>query len=228
MNNQVCITIDTDWAVDDILRDTLVLVEKVGLPVTFFATNESAVLASLKQSHYEIGLHPNFFGASTDDELLNAISKLQKLYPEAIGARSHGLFVSYKILQLYKNIGMRYESNNFLYMHPYLRPTERFKELESIPFMWSDDKAIELETFESFDFTTPGLKVYNFHPIHIYLNTPNVAYYEKCKPYYHDPVSLEALRYKGHGVREHFIRFLEELALDNRDKVRLMRDLLRA
>ena len=47
---------------------------------------------------------------------------------------------------------------------------------------------------------SPGLKVFDFHPIHIFLNTRSQEHYSDCKKYYHEPRELEKRRHKGRGI----------------------------
>ncbi len=121
---------------------------------------------------------------------------------------------------------MKYESNNFLYLHPNLQVTKRFEGFESIPFFWSDDKIIELEKEETNTYLEmQGLKVYNFHPIHIFLNTPTQNYYMQNKHNYQNDKELEKNRYDGFGVGKYFENILKEIS-DKKIKTYLMKDLI--
>lgn len=55
------LSIDIDWAHDDVLADTIDLVEEYRVPVTWFVTHDTPLLARLR-SHpdFELGIHPNF------------------------------------------------------------------------------------------------------------------------------------------------------------------------
>jgi hypothetical protein len=171
MKNRVCITLDVDWVNENILQYVVDILNRYDIRATFFATHDSKLLKQLNNIKFEIGLHPNFNNSNGDFE--KPIKDLKEIYPDAMGARSHSLFVSSNILKNYKKYGMKYESNNFLYLHPNLEVTKRFKNFKSIPFFWSDDKTIELEEEEINSYLDiDGLKIYNFHPIHIFLNTP--------------------------------------------------------
>lgn len=224
VNNKICITLDVDWANDNILKYCLNLLEKYNVKATLFATNDSKLLKELDSAKYEIGLHPNFNNSNCDFE--KPIKDLKELYPQAIGARSHSLFVSSNILQNYKKYGMKYESNNFLYLHPNLQVTKRFQSFESIPFFWSDDKIIELEREETNTYLgVKGLKVYNFHPIHIFLNTPTEKYYLENKHNYQNDKELKKNRFEGFGVGTYFENILKEINKQKLDTY-LMKDLI--
>jgi peptidoglycan/xylan/chitin deacetylase (PgdA/CDA1 family) len=225
IENRVCITLDVDWANDNILDYTLNKLNKYGVKATFFSTHDSVILKGLDQDKFEIGLHPNFNNSNCDFE--EPIKTLKDIYPQAVGARSHSLFVSSNILQNYKKHGLRYESNNFLYLHPNLQITKRFYNFYSIPFFWSDDKLIELENKEKNTYLrVKGLKIYNFHPIHIFLNTPKNHYYNIHKHNYHNDEELLKNRFRGFGVGTYFENILKEI-YSQTTKTYLMKELIK-
>lgn len=57
----------------------------------------------------------------------------------------------------------------------------------------------------------PGLKVFNFHPIHLYLNTERPARYEAARPYFRNPEVLADLRCQA-GDRGTAVLFEDLLA----------------
>lgn len=189
----VCVTLDVDWAPDAVLQSVVGTLERYGVPATFFATHESETLQGLDRDQFEIGLHPNFNDAGGD--FRTPLASLVELYPEAMGARSHSLFISSRILEHYIDLGLSYEANTFLWRHPHLQPVMRFPSLLSIPFNWSDDKLLELQLgwrLDEVPLGAPGLRVLNFHPIHVFMNTRHTAHYAEYKPHYQDPEALEA------------------------------------
>lgn len=54
-----------------------------------------------------------------------------------------------------------------------------------------------------------GVKVFDFHPIHIFLNTESLDRYERTRPYHQNPSELIKHRYKGYGTRNRLIELLE-------------------
>jgi len=139
--NNIVISLDTDWASDFIIEYCINLLDKYSCKAVFFATNDSNLLKNLNSKEFEIGIHPNFNNSLNDLE--KPIKDLMNIYPNSIGGRSHGLFVSSSIISNYKKFGLKYESNNFLFLHPKLIITERYKDFKSVPFFWSDDKYLE-------------------------------------------------------------------------------------
>ena len=60
---------------------------------------------------------------------------------------------------------------------------------------WSDDKHIEMQKPFSIDqlrLHVDGLKVLNFHPMHVFMNTMSQSHYEGFKRHYLDPEALES------------------------------------
>jgi len=193
--SRICLTFDIDWAPDDVIRPVLRSMEEAGVKATLFATHESRLLASLDEQRFEIGLHPNFNDAWGDFE--SPLRELKALYPQARGGRSHCLHVSSHIIQLYRKYGLEYESNTFLPYHGGLHPVLgawNLDDLVSVPFFWSDDNryASSTESLEHLVLDRPGLKVFNFHPIHVYMNTYSEEHYNAYKRHYQDPVGLES------------------------------------
>lgn len=213
LKDEICLTFDVDWAPDETIRPIIDLLESLSLRATFFATHESKLLNKLNPELFEVGIHPNFNNAQKDHS--HIVRDLKMIYPNAVGQRSHSLHVSSRILKACAELGFLYESNIFLPFHEHIHPVKRFRNLYSIPIFWSDDKHIELEDrFDSKMFFSqqPGLKVLNFHPMHIFMNTWSEDHYASYKPYYQDPDSLKGLinRTKD-GAGTMFSTLVEEL-----------------
>ena len=55
----------------------------------------------------------------------------------------------------------------------------------------------------------PGLKCFDFHPIHVFLNTENLNRYERTRPIHQNPKELIKYRYQGYGTRSRSMELLE-------------------
>ena len=55
-----------------------------------------------------------------------------------------------------------------------------------------------------------GLKVFNFHPIHLFLNTNSLDLYEKARPFFKDYKKLKSIRSNDFGIRDFFIELIEK------------------
>jgi hypothetical protein len=211
--NDVVLTLDVDWVPDPVLAHVVDAIAAAGVRATLFATHATPVLAEHRHEAIEVALHPHF---DRGDDLDEPLRRLKAVYPNARGARSHGLSVSSHMLLRYVAHGLQYESNIFLPGHPGLQPVRRFEQLVSIPFYWSDDK--HLERREPFDMDAigldaAGLKVLNFHPIHVYMNTVSPDHYASFKADYQDADALVRRREPDvPGIGRLFERLLAELS----------------
>lgn len=190
--SQICVTIDVDWARDETMLPLFELMSEANIKATVFATHESELLKSLDAAQFEIGLHPNFNDRCTSVE--DVVRPLKAAYPEAKGGRSHSLHMSSHILRQYMDNGLVYESNAHLPLHEGLHPAIRCEDFVSIPMYWSDDTGFLLGLsfdLEELRLEEPGLKVLDFHPIHIFMNTSGVAHYEEYKRHYQEPEKLK-------------------------------------
>ena len=198
-SQQIYITLDLDWLADEYLSASLDILEKYRVKATIFATHESALLRELDPLDYEIGLHPNFDQGDGRFNL-EALYDLHRLYPKAVGTRSHTLLFGSRLLPELRRCRMKYESNIFMFMHEGLHCVARTNEITSVPFNWSDDKHLELEC--DFDvaelplLSNHGLNVFNFHPVHIYLNTDVYSRYESAKGSFNRPEMSEYINQK--------------------------------
>jgi len=189
----IAITVDVDWAPDPVIEDTAQLIESHGVKATFFATHRSSAIRQLENSGHEIAIHPNFNplleGAQTNKSARSIVEELMEIYPESRGVRSHSMLQSTKILQIFSNCGLVYESNQFLPYAKCVEPSVLWNRLVRIPYNWEDD--MHWEYHKAFD--DPGiplnncdLTVMDFHPVHVFLNSESEARYSIAKSHYHD------------------------------------------
>ncbi len=198
------ITIDIDWAPDEVLEHTLELFAKTGIPCTLFATHATELLRGLDRQQFEIGVHPNFNpllnGKNEKPEII--IERLGKMFPQARGIRSHSSFISNVLVEMFGQMGYEYESNVCL---PYSRSLEMlplWNDLIRIPFNWEDYLHFSYgRSFSSFglDFSA-DVNILNFHPVHVFLNTETRDRYDGAKNFYKDPVHLAGYKNLGKGT----------------------------
>lgn len=195
----IYITFDLDWAADFVLNDTLDLIEKHDISATFFITHNTSLLNRMRENpKIELGIHPNF-----NDFLTNRISntktvedrikELIDIVPEAKCIRSHSLFQQSNLLRLFIDFGIKKDLNMLIPRHSKieLKPFMFFySELLRIPYFWEDDTHCldilnRIETLWDPEkwLMHPGLKIFNFHPIHVYLNTENLNRYESGREF---------------------------------------------
>lgn len=222
--NSIFITIDVDWAPDEVILDTLELLNKYNCKATFFATHNTEVFSSINEKDIEIGIHPNFNlllqgNNKYGENFEQVIDYYLNLYPNSVSVRSHSMTQNTPILRAFSNAGLKFDCNHFF---PYqnseilLSPFYFWdNNLIRIPYFWEDD--VNLLFFEqkytiSQLLKNQGLKVFDFHPIHIYLNTYSIDHYNEAKSVYHDFSRLSKLvNTKKKGVRDYFIKLLNSV-----------------
>ena len=204
------ITIDIDWAPDPVIEDTLSLLDERDIVATVFSTHDDGV----QLSNHERAIHPNLTDSESNDETLDT---LLSLYPEAVGVRSHGLHTTTE-LKLGGPTEICYESNYMMFGVEGIHPFWHLGDVVQFPIYFMDDVWLR-HGKPSMDFASElvrdTLTVFAFHPIHIYLNTPRIEYYEQRKDIYNEPDALREERSDGFGVRDLFTSLLDTIVAEN-------------
>jgi hypothetical protein len=210
-DGKLFLTFDIDWAHDPVIEDSIDLVEAAGVPVTWFVTHETPVLERLRANPaFELGIHPNFLpllmqgNPSNGRTAEEVVDRLLTIVPEARSVRSHSLVQSGRLLQLFRNKGLTHEANAFVPEQSgiELKPWIDWFGSVRVPYSWEDDFWCAAGASLPGPSTAPrGIRGFDFHPIHVYLNTETLVRYENSRPDAHDPERLLARRYQGHGVR---------------------------
>jgi len=194
-----CVTADIDWANEKEIKYMLDWFKKNKIPITVFATHDSQIIKkSFKPK--DIGLHFNFMNG----DMLKVIRKLRKIYPDSYFFRNHCFFNNTPMLiELHKQ-GFVFDSNICTYMADGLKPILNCAGGQSYPVFLEDDvlllhKNMDKEAILN-KMSSEGLKIINIHPIHFYLNTPDMEYYTLNK--------INKIPYEGYGIRTLFIELL--------------------
>ena len=184
-NKAVCLTVDIDWAPDYMLEDAYVLLKDAS--PTLFATHESPLLKILS-SEVDVGIHPNLSsGSSHGDNIHDVVSFFQSLeYVNFEWLRFHVLGHAYPDLEVLANNGTQIDSSycllNGKFIVPHLQPG---LDMVMAPYFWEDGLRLKSGANDEFiDWDAQGLKIFDFHPIDIYFNTPNIEYRNKIKRLY--------------------------------------------
>lgn len=210
--NSVFLTFDIDWAHDDVVADTLDVVESFGIKATWFYTHKSKMIDVLKELGHEVGIHPNFnlcLGCKSDKTSLEIIQECCNFVASPFSSRSHSLVYGSPIAQDLFVSGVKL-SSNFCIPHSAeiaLAPWVGTSGLVEVPyswadeFMWSDiDQAPILSWLK-----LEGLLVCDFHPIHVYLNTAHLDHYESTRDIHKNPQVLKLRRNLDTGTRNQLI-----------------------
>lgn len=221
--NSVFLTFDIDWAHNEIIADSISLVEQAGVAATWFVTNDTPILDRLRHNPlFELGIHPNFnlllegsdrMGSSP----VEVIQRIKEVVPEATSARSHSLVHGTQILNLLVQFGITHDLNCLIPESAgiTLSPWRMWDDLVRVPYFWEDDVAclfdVRMTQPGSLELLArrPGLKVFDFHPIHVFLNTEHLDRYERTRHLHQNPEELIKYRYKGVGARTRLLELLQ-------------------
>lgn len=212
MKKKICLTFDVDWAPDFVVDHVLEILYEYRFNATFFATHSTKIFNNLK--NVEIGIHPyitNFSEAQKD------VCYLKQLYPEAISLRAHSLTDSGMLNRILNNCGIKIKSNYLLYAQKdikILKMPYQF-DLYEAPIFFIDGSYLLINrvdnkfTINSLGLHFPGIKIFNFHPIHIFLNTEDYSRYEDAKKYINDRNRIKSfINNNSAGIKDMFLSLL--------------------
>ncbi len=210
------LSFDTDWVPQFVLDYTFDILSVYNMPATFFCTGPYDFPSS---SLFEKALHPNYLPHSTHGSSnIACLAHVKAFYPEAIGHRSHCYYWHSGLEALLVEQAISYDSSCILPFHANLEP-HFFYGIKRIP-VWCGDNLLmrmfpESKKFNPPNINKPGLKVLNFHPIHIYLNSNNLSAVKALQSSFSLPdVSkkhLETYRRAGAGMELVFEDALKQM-----------------
>lgn len=222
IKDSIFLTFDMDWCSDFVLSYCLDILEKKNIAGTFFVTHNTPLLDRIKSNpNMELGIHPNFnFLLNGDfrfgENYKQVIDYYLNLVPDAVSVRSHSLVQSSGILDYFHEKGLIFDVNLFIPRNSGIQ-LKLFKSWSDgqfrVPYFWEDDAHILYKDSNSVDhyLSFPGLKVFDFHPIHIYLNTENLARYERIKGDLDNKVVLDKnINQNNFGIRNFFDNLIEK------------------
>lgn len=200
-----------DWAPDCAVSEIVDLCEYYSISATFFHTHMTELIKKriIDSDRFENGIHPNFNNLLDGKEVDCAekiIRKLRNMIPGSVSFRSHSLCTSSKLLSLCYKMGYRYCVNLHI---PYfsgivLSPFRHYCGIIRVPYFFADDGVLLEESLPDLDVNilldTPGIKVFDFHPVHVYLNSSDLLAYESFRHNSFCPDVLFDLRNKGTGT----------------------------
>ncbi len=220
------LTFDIDWAPEFVISEMVELLKSYEVKATLFCTHSSNVIRDLTDDdNFEIALHPNFSNSSSHGKTeIDVMDYLLKLHPEAKGVRSHSLVQSTPVLELFIEKRMEYDCNLFMFAQSYLAPFINWNGLVRIPYYFEDDLYSSYGypwEIENTDLKSQGLKIFDFHPIHIFLNSNNMNNYNSARKN-SDPITetdeAELSKYKNlveRGTKDFLIDILDLIKNEN-------------
>ena len=239
--DSIALTLDLDWAPDfaiDFVAERLIIRQ---VRATWFVTHLSPAIERLRRypELFELGIHPNFLPGSTHGDTPEAVLRhCVALVPEATSMRTHALFQSSPLLeQIVIQTAITTDVSLFLPYMPSLMPVEyqwRGRTLLRIPFYWED--CFEMgRTVPSWHLSPllaagKGLKVFSFHPVHVYLNSSEIEIYRALKKHIYrqsevTQAEMNSYVQTGKGARMLFMELIEHITSDVRHQSICMRDI---
>jgi hypothetical protein len=211
----ICLSFDTDHLDEPRMREFLAEVRIPGSG-TFFCTQH---YSSLEGAGHEICPHP-VLGSPADWD--SALDRARSDFPEARGMRPHSCVWSHRLGPAISRRGFTYVST-----HDRLgEPTDPFREAWGIwqvpifymdnldisfPLYWPDsssgpfDRALLSRAVEDDRATF----VFDFHPIHLLLNSASVSGYLQRREGFRSGAELAELRWDGYGAGSFFRELVE-------------------
>jgi len=212
---KIFVTFDVDWAHDEVIHDSLELIRSVQAETTWFVTHKTPLLAELQRDpSFELGIHPNFNPLLNGDSNTSSekiIADCLSIVPTARSVRSHSLTQNERLVDQFWTAGLTHISNFFV---PYgsgfqVKPFRIWDGIITTPHSWQDNVALKMNMgFPKLADFVSGLHVFDFHPIHVFLNTENLERYEHTRALHHKPKELIKHRYKGYGTRSRLLELL--------------------
>jgi len=214
------LTFDTDWAPDYVIDYVSEKLEKLKIKATWFITHDSPSIRKLgKNSLFEIGLHPNFANNSTQGNNVNDILKnLKEIVPKAESIRTHGLLQSSEIFLKFKEFGIKNDVSILLHEESFLKPHySKYFQITRFPYFWEDDVEMVTRNWKNIEkyFSISGLKIFDFHPIHIFLNSDTMEKYDELKQMGYPKIEqklMSKFRNKSIGVNTFFDNLILKLS----------------
>lgn len=240
MRSDCVLTLDVDWAPDFVIEDVANLLRQHRIRSTWFVTHASPAIDALADEPdlFELGIHPNFLPSSshgeTHDEVLDYC---RSIVPGAVSCRTHALAQSAPILDALIRHNVAIDVSLFLPDATHLTPTlyhSACGDLFRTPFFWEDCCESHRERprweLKEIDVDSPGLKIFSFHPMHLFLNSESMARYRRLTGT-HSPLSeldedqLRPLVNQGLGARSLFLELASWMhATRKHGQIRDLRD----
>ncbi len=223
--NNIYITFDIDWASDEILEYSLNIIEKYNIKATFFVTHQTKLLQRMRDNtDIELGIHPNFNPLVNGDfkygsNIKEVLEYYLKIVPDAVSIRSHDLMQKSELLGLLSQYGLKFDCNMYIPCSSGLinKPFRHFdNKLIRVPHFWEDDVHCLCQDDWNIDvyLAYNGIKVFDFHPIHIVLNSESMDRYISLRSAQKDSKIVFRNRFQGYGSENFLIDLIERVDND--------------
>ena len=223
MPDRPALTLDVDWAPDAMVREVAALLVERGVRATWFVTHAGPALDALRAHPelFELGVHPNLLPGSSHGATPEAVlDHVLALVPGARCVRTHCLVQSTPWFELLARRGTpAIDASLHLPRTGGVAPVTLWTAggaITRIAHVWEDDLEMarpdpDWDLSATLD-GSGGLKVFDFHPVHVWLNSASFAPYAALKAAgWHEPERFRAAG-DAPGARSAFLTLADRLA----------------
>ena len=188
MDKRYALTFDIDWAPDYVILRCLELLDDARCKATFFATHSTPINQEIVNRGHNLGIHPNFLpNSSQGSSVQEIISECLSYAPNAWCMRTHSLVQSSPLLHEIFSKFPQLKLDVSLFMH---RSTFSHKvqwdfdgvTFDRLLYNWEDDAQFSSYNKDNLpDLFFGELTVFDFHPIHVFLNSTDGSEYRNLK-----------------------------------------------
>jgi hypothetical protein len=224
----ICLSFDTDHLNERRLMDFL---ETHPFPgrATIFCHQPFDCLSDLE---HELAPHPCLAEGA---DWLSELAEKRQMLPAATGWRSHSCVFSHILARWLGENGYQYVSVDERFGEAGIWPTRHpLGAIWQLPVYYMDTFDISRQRFWTGSDVRPfdpalidkalradGIHVFDFHPIHVMLNTPDPEFYFAARERYRAGEPIESLRYNGYGVGVFLQALCEQMRAENAESVPL-------
>ena len=178
---------------------------------TFFCTQVYDIFRNLD---HEVGPHP-YLGSSNNWEV--ELKQMRENFSHAKGWRSHSCVFSHILAEQVKKLGYDYVTTHEELGRPKIHPYHHAFGVWQMPIFYMDNLDFSRSNFWEDEEHKPfnknlidialgndGVYVFDFHPVHLLINTPNPDYYFKVRDSFLGGEAIADIRYDGYGTRNFF------------------------
>ena len=226
------LTFDLDWSPDSSIELCLNFLKKNNAKATFFTTHHTDMNKEILKNGHELGIHPNFFPDSSHGSNVNdIIEKCLEFSPNAKYMRTHSLYQSSKLLcHIFKSFPqLKVDMSIFMHKVKMVQRCKcRYNEIsfDRILYNWEDDSEfVEMDFNNKSKIFFGPLTIYNFHPIHVHLNSRDGSEYQKLKESFSDKklqrLTCKNIDFFNNSFKSGTRSFLELILSSNQKQIKL-------
>ena len=188
MAKRYALTFDIDWAPDFVILHCLELLDDARCKATFFATHSTPLNQEIVNRGHNLGIHPNFLpNSSQGSSVQEIISECLSYAPDAWCMRTHALVQSSPLLHEIFSKFPQLKLDVSLLMHRSAFSHKVQWDFDGVTFdrllyNWEDDAQFSSYKKDNLpDLFFGELTVFDFHPIHVFLNSTDGSEYRNLK-----------------------------------------------